>query len=90
MKDFYLYLTFFIFFIYPNSDGANAQFVKNGQFVIRGNGNDYGSTLELLDNNYLYLGTTSAYGSGGQDILVVKFAPHFSYLSSENRLLFIY
>ena len=57
-----------------------AQNVSNGQFIIRGNGDDYGNTLELLDGNFLYVGTTTTYGIGARDILVVKFAQDFSIL----------
>lgn len=53
----------------------------NAQLILRGNGTDYGcNMIELADGNYLYSGVTTSYGSGGQDILVVKFSPTFSIL----------
>jgi len=55
-----------------------AQPVVNGQFILTGNGDDYGSVTELLDGNFLYTGATTTYGSGGRDILIIKFAQDFS------------
>jgi uncharacterized repeat protein (TIGR01451 family) len=60
------------------SNYSQAQTIKNGQFIIRGAGNDNGIVSVLSDGNYLYIGATTSYGSGGQDILVVKFAKDFS------------
>jgi uncharacterized repeat protein (TIGR01451 family) len=60
------------------SNYSQAQTIKNGQFIIRGAGNDNGIVSVLSDGNYLYIGATTSYGSGGQDILVVKFTKDFS------------
>lgn len=60
---------------------VNSQTINNGQFLIRGNGDDDGrNIIELADGNFLYNGTTTSYGNGGKDILVIKFGKDFSIL----------
>ena len=68
-----------LFFLIANLISADAvsQTVTSGQFILRGNGDDFGNTLELLDGNFLYVGATTTHGNGARDIIVVKFAQDF-------------
>ena len=72
----YVLICFFVLSLLNLSISKN---ITDGQFILRGAGNETGnSIIETVDGNYLYCGTTTSYGSGGKDILVVKFGKDFS------------
>lgn len=68
-------LIYFLFFININ---VYSQLVT-GQFLIGGFQEESSlSTIQLSNGDYFFCGTTQSFGSGGQDLLLIRFNPDFS------------